>query len=278
MAKKTWLVVDSPFLCYRSFYTTGGMSYDGDPTGVIYGFLQAILTLQEEHATNDVIFTFDSKHSLREQQHPEYKQQRRQKEQSRSEEEKEALAGLRSQMRLLRTSLLEDIGFRNILCQKGREADDCIAKVCECLPTTDRIIIVSGDKDLYQLLSKNIILWNPIKKHAYTRNSLLGEFGIGPQQWAAVKALSGCASDGIKGIKGVGEKTAARYLLGKLNPKQKTYQKIVSGYDIYTRNLPLVTLPYPGTKIPVLQQDEVTQKKWRKVLEKLGIKSLLKKV
>lgn len=276
--KKTWLVVDSPYLCYRAFYSTGGMSYNGDPTGVTYGFLQAILTLQEEHATNDVIFAFDYGKGIREKKHPEYKRARRDKEAARTDEEKEALAGLRREMRLLRKEILHEIGFRNILYQKGREADDICAKVCECLPQTDRIIIVSGDKDLYQLLAKNVMLWNPIKKSVYTTSTLKAEFGITSAEWPAIKALAGCSSDGVLGIKGIGEKTAARYLLGKLNPKQKTYQKIVDGYDTYKRNLPLVTLPYPGTLPPTLQEDEVTQKKWRTVLKRLGMTSLLKRI
>ncbi len=276
--KKTWLVLDSPFLCYRSFYTTGGLSHGDNPTGVIFGFLQAILTLQEDHGSNNFVFCFDSRKSLREQQHVEYKRARREKEASRSEEEKEALAGLRKQMRLLRRETLLQLGYRNILCQKGREADDLIAKVCESIPTSDKIIIVSGDQDLYQLLAKNTILWNPIKKTPYTLKHLKSEYGLTPTEWCSVKALSGCKSDGVAGIKGVGEKTAARYLLGKLNPKQKTYEKIVNGQDIYNRNLPLVKLPYPGTKIPILQNDEVTTNKWRTVLESFGMLSMLKRV
>jgi DNA polymerase-1 len=278
MTKNTWLVVDSPFLCHRAFHTTGRLQHNGDPTGVVYGFLQAILTLQEEHNTHDIIFCFDYGKGIREKKHPEYKRARRQKEASRSEEEKEALLGLRKQMRLLRNEILWELGFRNTLFQHGYEADDLIAKICEHLPSSDRIIIVSGDHDLYQLLSKNVILWNPIKKMVYSRNALFKEYGVTPPEWACVKALAGCKSDGIMGIKGVGEKTAARYLLGKLNPKQKSYQKIVKGYDIYKRNLPLVTLPYPGTKIPKLQQDEVTQEKWRRVLKNLGMISLIKRV
>lgn len=278
MKNKTWLVLDCPNLCHRAFYTTGSLSYNGDATGVTYGFLVSLLSLIEEHATRDVIFCFDYGKGLREKHCPEYKAARRQKERERPDDEKEARRGLRREIRRLRDEILPELGYRNIFYQKGYEADDLIARVCLMLSPPDEMVIVSSDKDLYQLISKDVSIWNPIKKIAYTLKSFTTEFGLLPIHWSTVKALSGCTSDGVEGIKGIGEKTAVKFLLGQLKETSKAHQNIANNEEIWRRNLPLVKLPYKGTKIPKIRKNRATHDKWKKVLKSLGMTSLLKRV
>lgn len=276
---KTWLVLDVPNLCHRAFHTTGSLSYNGDATGVTYGFLTALLSLQEEHATKDVVFCFDYGKGLREKECPEYKAARRQKYTQRSDEEKVAYLNLKKEIRRIRDEILPELGYRNILFQKGYEADDLIARTCEILPSTDTIIVVSSDKDLYQLLSKNVLIWNPIKRTPYTIRSFKAEFQLASTQWPTIKALAGCVSDGVMGVKGIGEKTAVKYLLGRLKVTSKAHLLIADeGLEIMKRNLPLVTLPYKGCKIPKFRKDKVTSEKWKTVLRRLGMTTLIKRI
>ena len=131
------------------------------------------------------------------------------------------------------------------------------------------MVIVSTDRDLYQLLRQDrVSVWDPLKKKPVTERSFTMKYGIGPDEWAPVKAIAGCP-----GVKGVGEKTAIKYLTAEMNMNTKTYVKIMKAGDLIARNLKLVELPFAGVRRFVLSRtDEVTKEKWRAVLERLGIK------
>ena len=69
-----------------------------------------------------------------------------------------------------------------------------------------------------------------------------------PEHWWMVKAIAGCNSDNVEGVQGVGIVKAIQFLKGQMNPKTKTYEKIVSDYrTIVDRNKELVKLPLKGT-------------------------------
>ena len=121
-----------------------------------------------------------------------------------------------------------------ILKKEGVEADDCIGNLVELLKRTNRIYIMSSDRDYYQLLSKNVSMLSPDSKsrnryRLYGISSFVNEYGIKPKQWVDVGALMGDSSDTIVGIKGIGLKRAlslvkkyggVKYLLGKRNALQ----------------------------------------------------------
>jgi 5'-3' exonuclease len=85
-----------------------------------------------------------------------------------------------------------------------------------------------------------------------------------------VKSIAGCDTDDVKGVKGIGEKTAAKFLLGKLT-KGKKLDAINANLDLFKINSPLVKLPFPGTPSHELQNDECTEAKRREVYASLGI-------
>lgn len=273
---QTWLIIDVHNLAHRALHTMGSLQFDGKGTGIIFGILRDVLYLQELHAATHVAFAFDSRHSLRAEQHPFYKSNRRDKEYT--DEEQEQRAELHSQLIRLRKEYLPTIGYRNIFVQKGYEADDLIASICHSTtmmnPRPD-IVIVSSDQDLYQLLRDyRITIWNPHRKKPFTEKEFYKLYGIDPLQWPYVKAMAGCTSDGITGIKGIGEATAAKFLRGKLKEESKAYAAIEAGVKIWKRNLPLVKLPYPGLRSMELHDDEVTSDGWKKVADMLGMKTL----
>lgn len=267
---KTWLLLDANYLCCRAFFALGQLTHADVGTGVVYGFLRDIVSLQDIHATDNVAFCFDRGESKRKEIYPAYKSNRREI----SEEQKLLFGELRRQVKLLRTEYLTSLGYKNVFSKKGYEADDIIASLCRTLPKRDEAIIVSADHDLYQLINHRIIQFHPQQKQAVTLQSFKEKFGITPDQWPDVKAMAGCASDAIKGIAGVGEITAARYMAGTLGDKSKKAADITNGRKIWKRNLKLVRLPFPGTPTFTLREDKVDEGAWRKLSLKLGMKSM----
>lgn len=268
---KTWLLIDTNNLCHRAFYATGGLSYNNTPTGVLYGVFGAIMQLEGEFPKARMVFAFDKgRKSHRRTLYTPYKKRRRTK----TEAEKQKYKDLYKQINILRKKYLKKIGFRNVLSKSGFEADDIIARLCQSL-RRDKVIIISSDEDFYQLLTTdNVSMWNPRTKAMWTRSRFKEVYGIDPEQWVMVKAMCGCSTDEVCGIRGVGERTAIDFLRNKLSTKTKKYNSIVckEGKSIIRRNIPLVQLPFDGTPIFRLRKDKKLN--WSVVLQELGIKSL----
>lgn len=271
---KTYLILDVHYLAHRAFYTMGTLSHGDVKTGVIYGFLKEIIALKEAFGSDDVVFCFDSKNSKRKDLFPDYKKKRHSKD--RTAEELKALAEFRQQIVMLRKEYLATIGYRNVFWKDGYESDDIIASVSAAIPDDDEGIIITADKDLYQLIRPNVIFHNPDKRRTVTLQSFVATYGIQPKQWARVLALAGCKTDEVPGIAGIGTKTAISYILGTLKPTSKKYAAIKSeeGLKTMRRNKPLVLLPFEGVGTFELQKDAVTKEGWRTVTEALGMKSL----
>lgn len=280
----TWLVLDSNYLCFRAFFSTGQLSHEDVPTGVVFGLLRDIVYLQDLYATDRIIFCWDFGKPLRCRDYQQYKETRR--ERVLSEEEYILRIQLHRQIRLLRTRYLKELGYKNIFYQHGYEADDIIASVVrsifldECfdakkaLRQKQEVVIVSDDHDLYQLLRSRVAIYSPRLKSVITEDKLREQYGVSPTAWIDVKAIAGCSSDNIKGIKGVGEVTAAKFLGGRLKETSAAYAAIVNGNRIWKRNRSLIELPYPGTKTFKIQQDYVEPSAWRDLTSRLGMTSL----
>ena len=272
-----WLILDCNYLCHRAAHSIGDLSYKGAKTGVVYGFLKDILFLQEKFDTKRIVFCWDKGPYLREELYPSYKQNRKGLYKKLTEEEKKFWVEFVIQVKKLRTRYLKTIGFSNIFYQNGYESDDIIASICFNLPEGDEAIIISNDQDLYQLIRWNVSFYSPQKRKLFTLQDFKRRYGIEPCLWTAVKVLAGCSTDSIPGIKGIGEKTAIKYLKGQLKKATKAYQAIISkkGNRIFKRNLKLVWLPFEGTKVFKLRKcNHFSNQGWLKVTKALGMKSL----
>ncbi len=272
---RRWLILDCNYLCHRAKHSTGGLSHNNKPTGVIYGFLKSIQALQEQFNTADIVFCWDSKTSKREKVYPDYKAQRKDKYKDMSDEELEFEKEFRLQMKLLRIRYLKTIGYKNVLVQPGYESDDIIASICKWLDNEDEAIIITSDKDLYQCIKHNVSFFDPSKGKRTTLQGFKKKYGISPTDWAKVKSIAGCVTDNVSGIQGVGEKTAIKYIQDKLKRDSKTYLKIIKN-EFFTcmENDVLVKLPFKGTKRFELQEDEISKTGWRKVTKALGMNSI----
>ena len=264
------LLIDSHYLGYQALYTQEGLSYHDIQTGVLYGFLARVLSLGQFFKTNNLIFCWDSKTSLRKKAFEGYKQKRQD---NRTEEQKEKIRIAHKQFTLLRREILPAMGFRNCLIQKGLEADDVIAKTAE-VELGDKII-VSADEDFYQCLAPNLRIWNPSKKRIMTLRKFSDSYGITPKQWIMVKQIAGCSSDCVPGVRGIGEVFAIRYIRHTLPPHTKRYKSIKANEETIARNAGLVTLPHPKTKRQQIQATTFSSSGFKRVCKKYGFHSFL---
>lgn len=266
------LLIDSNALCYQAKHSMKGFSYEEMETGVIFGFLRQLLKLSQLYPNPEFIFCWDSPVSLRKKIYPEYKANRK-KEKTPEEEEFDNVAY--AQFDLIKGKILPEIGYRNIFEYEGYESDDIFARII--YDHTNDFTIVTSDEDLYQCLFDSVKIYNPGKKQEYTVRDFMNEFGIGPDAWIDVKSIAGCTSDNVKGIEGVGEKTAIKYLKDTLSKDSKVYKRITSveGRKTIRRNLKLVMLPYLGTPKSDFTFDFLSLDNFMSVCQRYGFNSIL---
>lgn len=277
---KTYLILDTNYLCYRSRYAMGSeLSYRGSPTTIIYSFLKTLIALQEQFRTSRLLFCFDSKSSLRKKIYPQYKEKRHSKELT--DDELEFEKAFRSQVKKLREIYLPKIGYRNIYQAPGFESDDLIARLAMTIAglakrSEDKAVIITADHDLYQMISPNVSVYNPSSGKELTLQGLKKSLGISPRQWTLVKTIAGCPTDGVSGIKGVGEKTAIKYIKDELKTTSKAWKSIKSkeGQTIIERNFQLVWLPFPNTPTLEIREDHLSLTGWKSVCKQLGMRSI----
>jgi DNA polymerase-1 len=240
------VIVDSSSLCYKAKFTMGDLSYEEKKVGVIFGFFKQLFTLAKENETTEIAFAWDSPKSHRQKLFPAYKEKRRTQKGEKTPEEIEDDKAAYEQFDLLYEEILPLLGVKNNYKIEGFEADDIIASLV-FYNHGSFFTIASSDEDMYQLLSPDVRMQKG--KKIYTDKDFVKEYGIFPSDWACVKALAGCKSDEVPGIRGVGEATAIKYLNDELTPNLKTYQNIrcPEGKEIYNRNVKLVSLPFKGT-------------------------------
>jgi len=274
---KTYLILDVKYLCYRCRYAMRNeLSFGGTPTTIIYLFLKDLIGLQDKFRTRNLLFCFDSKTSKRKKLYPEYKSNRHKKELT--DEEFEFEMAFQYQVVQLRKKYLPEIGYRNIYQMKGLEADDIMASLASDFTKPkpeNNAILITADHDLYQCISHNVTFYSPNERKELTLQGFKVKYGINAWHWAKLKAITGCSTDNVAGVRGVGEKTAIKYITGQLGIKTKAHCYITNdeGKKIIKRNEALVKLPFKGTPEFNIVEDELSIKGWKSVCKQLGFKS-----
>jgi DNA polymerase I len=270
---KPWIILDCNYISYRAFHTTGVLNHDGQPTGVLYGFFMALKTLEARWNSDKFVFCWDDgPPTVRQNIYPEYKNSRKEYDEAEMEERNE----LKTQMERLKKVYLPQLGYGNIFWQAGYEADDIIASVAQTiLKREERAVIVSADQDLWQLICKDIICYNPQTKNTMNHRTFFEKFHIPTGLWANVKALTGCQTDDVEGIKGIGLARAVKYYRNELEQGSRWYEQITKNLNIHNRNINLVRLPFKGTKRIELKEDKVNKERQKELYKELGMFSLL---
>jgi len=200
-ARKRLVVIDGANTIYRSFFAIPNLrAPDGTPTGAAYGFVTMLIkVLREEHPTHVAIASDPRGGSFRREIFPEYKAGR--------DAQPEDLT---LQFPLV-AELCEAFGVQMIEVPNF-EADDVIATLVETAPEDAEVCIVSTDKDLMQLVGPGVEMLDSGKGRRIDAEAVEERFGVPPSQLLDMRALVGDPSDNIPGVKGIGEKGAAKLI------------------------------------------------------------------
>ena len=204
MAEKL-VLLDGYSLMYRAYHalSTPMTAPDGTPTNAVHGFLMMLMKVFQEESPDLLGVAFDAHaKTFRADMYPEYKATR-----------KPMPDDLRAQDPVIR-ELVCLMGIP-ILELPGYEADDILGTVSRICEETDRLaVLVTGDRDSFQLAGKNTTILYTKRGIAETSRVspeyIQENYGLSPRQLIDVKGLMGDASDNIPGVPGIGEKTALK--------------------------------------------------------------------
>jgi DNA polymerase-1 len=207
-------LIDGYALIYRAFFAMIGRplrTARGENTSAVWGVANFLHRLFEQHRPDYVAWVHDAGTSFREDVYPDYKATR-----EKLDEELQADFD-RSVERI--EQLLDAFGVP-LVTVEGYEADDVIGTLADRAVRADmQAVIVSGDKDFYQLIGPQVALLNPGRRgpaaveEQWVDESNAGErLGVAPERVVDFLALVGDSSDNVPGVHGVGEKTARQLL------------------------------------------------------------------
>lgn len=194
------LAIDGNSIMNRAFYGIRALANSkGQFTNAITGFMNIYLKELATVAPDCAAVAFDLKApTFRHKANADYKANR-----------KGMPAELAQQMPVIK-ELLTDLGVK-IIEIEGYEADDILGTLSKaCADSGNECFILTGDRDSFQLVSDSVTVRLAGNKETkvYTPQRIMDEYGVSPRQMIEVKALMGDTSDNIKGVKGIGEKTA----------------------------------------------------------------------
>ena len=201
--KKSIYVIDGSAIIYRSYFAFKNrplINSRGENTSAIFGFLRTIISLLERFEPEYFAIIFDEKEpTFRHKTYKEYKATRDKMPEDLVEQLK---------------PILEMVNLSHIakLSKPGYEADDIIATLTERYENEHDIVIVSSDKDLYQLVNDRVKLYEPSKDKFIGIKEVEEKFDVPPEKIVDLLALAGDSSDNVPGIPKVGPKTAAKLI------------------------------------------------------------------
>ena len=205
--KKKLLLLDGHSLAYRAFYALpvdNFMTSTGQHTNAIYGFASMVINLIRDEKPTHIATAFDvSRKTFRSEKFPDYKANR-----ATTPDE------FRSQISYI-NELLDALRIPHFELE-GYEADDVIATFVDRFKKDCDIIICTGDRDSFQLVSEGVTVLYPKKGVTelarMTPDAVFEKYGLTPAQYPDFAALRGDPSDNLPSIPGVGEKTATKWI------------------------------------------------------------------
>ncbi|WP_425619578.1 5'-3' exonuclease [Buchnera aphidicola] len=220
------LIIDGSLYLYASYYAFRNFKNDlGEPYGAIYGILNLINKILKKYrySTKCIIIFDSSKTTFRKKLFKEYKIHR-----------SPMPSSLYIQINPL-LNILDQIGIKTLNIP-GIEADDIIGSIASIFEKKgEKILIISHDKDMLQLVTKNIFIFNKQKNSIITPETIKKQYGIKPKKFIDLLALVGDVSDNIPGVPKIGIKTALS-LLNKFSNLNDIYNNIQNISCLSLRN------------------------------------------
>lgn len=200
--RRTLYLIDGSAYVYRAFFALPPLNTSkGLQTNAVYGFTTTLMKIVREHRPDCLAVAFDEKGpTLRHEAFKEYKAQR-----------PPMPEGMQAQVPYIHR--LVDAFSIPVIRHAGYEADDLIGTLARQAEAAGYdVVIVTGDKDMFQLLTAHTRIFDPVKNKWSGEAECLERFGVEPSRVIEVMGLMGDSTDNIPGVKGVGEKTAIKLI------------------------------------------------------------------
>ena len=204
----TLLLIDGHSLAFRAFYALNPDNFknqQGQHTNAVHGFISMLLNILEGEKPTHLCVAFDvSRESFRTEELPEYKG-------TRGETPEEFIGQTELLVEALTAMRITSVSRERF------EADDLIASLAHLGEKAGmRVLVVSGDRDTFQLITEQTTILYPVKGVMNLARmddaAVLEKYGVHAKQYPELAALVGETSDNLKGIPGVGPKTAAKWI------------------------------------------------------------------
>ncbi len=208
-------LIDGSAYIYRAYHAIAPLTNkSGLPTHAIYGFTNILLRVLREKAPRFLGIAFDVRGpNFRHEMYPAYKANR---------------PAMPDDLACQIPYIKEIVAAHNIACleRQGFEADDLIASAAKKLAAQGHpVIVVSGDKDLLQLVSKTITVWDPMRDVFMNPVAVQKKYNIPVEHLLDFFALMGDSSDNVPGVAGIGPKTAEK-LINQCGSLEGLYRNI----------------------------------------------------
>lgn len=224
MRSKLYVIDISNFI-HRAFHVHGDLvTSKGFPAGAVYGTLTMLCKFISEHQPTYMAIAYDAQdgESVRRDMYPLYKANRQH-------------VNAVSAQELVIRKIISILGIYGIAAS-GYEADDLIATITDKFKNELDVVIVTGDKDMLQLIDENVCVFDSMKNITYDEKTALDKFGVKPNQISDYLALVGDKVDNIPGATGIGPK-AAQDLLSRYRGVDEIIYRIHSTPDKYRDKL-----------------------------------------
>jgi DNA polymerase-1 len=203
------LLLDGHSLAYRAFFALPVENFStqtGQPTNAVFGFTSMLINMLRDERPTHIIVAFDvSRQSFRTERYAEYKAGR-----------SETPQPFQGQVSLVK-EVLEALRIP-VVEKPGYEADDVIGTLaCQARDAGMEVIISTGDRDAFQLAGEHVTILYPVRGVSevwrMTPEAIEAKYGVPPDRYRDKAALVGETSDNLPGVPGVGDKTAAKWIV-----------------------------------------------------------------
>jgi 5'-3' exonuclease len=267
---KRLLVIDALNLLFRNYIVNPSLSTNGQPIGGLKGFLQSLQKLIRETKPDEVVICWDGEggSQRRKSKNKGYKEGRKPIRLNRDirnlSENEEIVNKIWQQTRLV--EYLNELPVIQLVLP-AVEADDIISVVVQHPVYSGwQKIIVSSDKDFFQLCDDETVVFRPIQKQVVNSKTLIDEYGIHPKNFALARAIAGDKSDNLKGVSGIGLPTVSKRFpflsedldfnldsiilhATKSEGKIKAYNSVIQEQDTIRENYRLMQLYTPSVSV-----------------------------
>lgn len=269
---KRVLVIDQLNMFFRAYIVDPSLSENGQPIGGLKGTLKIMQKLVRETNPDKIVICWDGAGGSKKRRSikKDYKGNRRPIRLNREIRNLSDSEEIQNKI-WQQTRLMEYFNYMPLsqIMLPDVEADDVIAYACH-MPALEgwQKLIVSSDKDFYQLLDNETVLYRPVQKEFANKNSVVEKFGIHPNNMTMARAMAGDKSDNLEGIGNCGLKTVSKrfpflceeksytmteiydYARDQMKTKNlKVYENLLEYSEVFERNYKMMQLYAPSISI-----------------------------